>query len=259
MFWLATGAALAMPLLFVGFLYIWPSSWTRDQSKREDPREIRKRFASVLLTCLSSIALAGAVLGTSWPHVLRSLGLWWRWPDAPIAFCKGIALIATLFLGPLVQETLSSVNPLSVQVGDALNALVRFDVLQWRALIVAPVSEELVFRGCMCAVLLAGGYSATATILCAPLFFGLAHLHHLAVRPAREVLFQFGYTTVFGWITAFIHVRGGLLLAPIGAHVFCNFMGFPPIADVQRSKHKLLFSAAYIVGLVSFFIFVYNY
>lgn len=40
-------------------------------------------------------------------------------------------------------------------------------------------------------------------------------------------LFQFGYTSVFGFYAAFLYLRTGSLPAAILAHSFCNWMGLP--------------------------------
>jgi hypothetical protein len=37
----------------------------------------------------------------------------------------------------------------------------------------APVVEEVLFRGCLAPVLLAGGFSTTAVVFATPVFFGL--------------------------------------------------------------------------------------
>lgn len=52
-----------------------------------------------------------------------------------------------------------------------------------RNYIVAPVTEEFVFRGCM-VPLLRDQFSPISTVLLTPVFFGVAHFHHiLAGKP----------------------------------------------------------------------------
>lgn len=41
-----------------------------------------------------------------------------------------------------------------------------------------PITEELVFRSCMCYILHIGGFGQTAIIWISSLSFGAAHLHH---------------------------------------------------------------------------------
>ena len=87
----------------------------------------------------------------------------------------------------------------------------------FRNYIAAPLSEEIVFRACMCPLLVAGGFSQAAAIwvssypCCSlrtdrawlqisPLFFSLAHVHHI-LRGERVamVILQAAYTCIFGW------------------------------------------------------------
>lgn len=75
-------------------------------------------------------------------------------------------------------------------------------------------------------------------VFVSPLYFGIAHVHHFYEfrlthpdTPIAAVLlrsiFQFGYTTVFGWFAAFLYLRTGSLPAVILVHSFCNWCGLP--------------------------------
>ena len=44
-----------------------------------------------------------------------------------------------------------------------------------------------------------------------------------------RTLFQFAYTTLFGWYANFVFVRTGSLPAVVLAHAFCNWMGLPRV------------------------------
>ena len=44
--------------------------------------------------------------------------------------------------------------------------------------------------------------------------------------------FQSTYTTIFGMYSAFLFVRTGHIAAPVVAHGFCNFMGFPDFNEL---------------------------
>ncbi|PWA34016.1 farnesylated protein-converting enzyme 2 [Artemisia annua] len=54
-----------------------------------------------------------------------------------------------------------------------------YNISAWRMYIVAPLTEELVFRACMIPLLLCGGFEPYTVILLSPVFFSLAHLNHL--------------------------------------------------------------------------------
>lgn len=92
--------------------------------------------------------------------------------------------------------------------------------------------------------------SARRITFTSPLIFGVAHVHHLhetinsSRRPGASYLstaltpsvilpglirsvFQFFYTSLFGFIAAFIYLRTSSLIACVLAHSFCNWMGLP--------------------------------
>jgi len=131
---------------------------------------------------------------------------------------------------------------------------------------VAPFTEELVFRGCMIPPLLASGMSTAKVSLVAPLFFGIAHIHHALTRiskgerPSSVVLitiFQLLYTSLFGSYVSYAFIRSGSILAITFSHSYCNWMGLPDLNFVSN-KHHLLFQyrmvilSSYVVGIVSF-------
>ncbi|XP_022144723.1 CAAX prenyl protease 2 [Momordica charantia] len=132
------------------------------------------------------------------------------------------------------------------------------NVLAWRNYVVAPLTEELVFRACMIPVLLSGGFKPTTVIFLCPILFSLAHLNHFMeyyskqnnnlVRAITVVGLQLGYTVVFGSYATFLFARSGHLLAPLVAHVFCNFMGLP----VLFSRRRGVVCLAFVVGMVGF-------
>lgn len=54
-------------------------------------------------------------------------------------------------------------------------------LIWWRNQVVAPLSEEWTFRACMLPLLLQCFTPTTAIFVC-PLFFGVAHFHHVVER-----------------------------------------------------------------------------
>lgn len=133
------------------------------------------------------------------------------------------------------------------------------NVLAWRNYAVAPLTEELVFRACMIPVLLSGGFKPTTVIFLCPILFSLAHLNHFMEYYSKQnnnltkavmvVGLQLGYTVVFGSYASFLFVRTGHLLAPLVAHVFCNFMGLPLLFSRRRG---VVVSLAFVVGMFGF-------
>ncbi|KAI4300457.1 hypothetical protein L6164_033834 [Bauhinia variegata] len=133
-----------------------------------------------------------------------------------------------------------------------------FNVFAWRIYVVAPLTEELVFRACMMTVLLCGGFKTYNVILLGPIFFSLAHLNHFMenyikqnynlIKASMATGLQLGYTVVFGSYASFLYIRTGHLIAPLVAHICCNFMGLPKLSSPRSGMVTL----AFIVGFLGF-------
>ena len=67
-----------------------------------------------------------------------------------------------------------------------------------------------------------------------------------------QVGFQAAFTTVFGWYASFLLLRTGHFIAPLGAHAFCNFMGFPDLAAARAHPRGALIKRLYLVGIAAF-------
>ncbi|XP_050230476.1 CAAX prenyl protease 2 [Mercurialis annua] len=131
------------------------------------------------------------------------------------------------------------------------------DVLAWRNYVVAPFTEELVFRACMIPLLLCGGFKISSIIFLCPVLFSLAHLNHWMeiyirhnslLKATMVVGLQLGYTVIFGSYASFLYIRTGHLLAPLAAHVFCNIMGLP----VMFARRSGMISLAFVAGAAMF-------
>jgi prenyl protein peptidase len=141
---------------------------------------------------------------------------------------------------------------------------------QIRNLVVAPLAEEFVFRGCMVSPLLSAGLQPWEVSFIAPMFFGTAHFHHAYLKMKQgsrmsQVIvvtaFQFAYTTLFGAYAAHTFIRTGSTVAVFVSHSFCNCMGLPDLGFLQRRgcrlslvyPHRWLIMAAYIMGMTAFY------
>jgi len=252
-------AASSLAFIYVGSLYIWKSDQDRDS-----PYTIRRRFLSAFCTvCIS-------------PFVVKAFGsprLLSEWPFAAVIGLRSDALLrATLW--PLLLTMVLFAGPVAVMMSSG-NDVLRFrsklynwqyyatNWIFWRNYIVAPFTEEFTFRACMLPILL-DRYSTKSVVLFSPMLFGIAHFHHMIERVKsgqsfRSAFlissFQFTYTTIFGIYSAFLFVQTGHLAACVIVHAFCNFMGFPDFGEVvhqQQLSRKAIYSAVYVVGLVSF-------
>ncbi|PKA47540.1 CAAX prenyl protease 2 [Apostasia shenzhenica] len=132
-------------------------------------------------------------------------------------------------------------------------------VLAWRNYVVAPLTEELVFRACMIPLLLCCRFQVYNIIFLSPVFFSLAHMHHFLelyyqqrysfMKALITMGLQLGYTVVFGWYASFLFLRTGNLIPPVVAHILCNIMGLPVVLS---SRTKGLATIAFVVGLACF-------
>ncbi|EIN12707.1 Abi-domain-containing protein [Punctularia strigosozonata HHB-11173 SS5] len=136
-----------------------------------------------------------------------------------------------------------------------------------RNFVFGPITEELVFRSCILAAYHLAGASKRFMIFVTPLWFGLAHVHHAletyqrlgqtpqALKTALvSSLFQFGYTTLFGFHAGYLFLRTSSIWPPIVAHVFCNIMGLPQISWEMKcfptKRHSIM--VMYILGVVGY-------
>lgn len=113
------------------------------------------------------------------------------------------------------------------------------------------------FRSAIIPLHLLAKISPGRIVFVAPLYFGIAHVHHFyefrLTHPDTSILaavfrsiFQFSYTTIFGWYATFVYLRTGSLPAVILAHTFCNWCGLPrlwgkveagvPLTPVTKEK-----------------------
>lgn len=188
--------------------------------------------------------------------ILEMMGI--RWAGLVPAIVLPLLLTAVLFLGPLcVQVVNGEIKALAQPTYWLENVQ---NILWIRNHIIAPLSEEFTFRACMMPLLL-HSFETTTAIWLTPLFFGLAHLHHIVERHrdgmALSVIaivsgIQFAYTSIFGIYSAYLFARTGHFVSPLVAHAFCNHMGFPDFQEllVQPTGRKYSLMLIFVVGLI---------
>nr|XP_039254525.1 CAAX prenyl protease 2-like [Styela clava] len=250
---------LSLAVLYVGSLYIWTSKLPRDH-----PRTIKERFRRVVFTCIVSVVLLYFVSEGSTQDfqnsatLLQWLGI--RTDGILAASIFPLTLFLILFLGPLYLMLLSDFSDLHPNNWKKYF----YDLRCWRNYVVAPFSEELVFRGCMLPLLLPV-FGPSISIILAPSFFGVAHIHHAWEKYYKEqypfstvvisTVFQTFYTSLFGALSSWLFLRTGHLLSAVICHAFCNMMGFPDFSAAFHHEEKVKICAAFVCGLLFFFIF----
>ena len=125
-----------------------------------------------------------------------------------------VVSIAVLFAGPLLEIGFRT----TLSGADAPEPHHHRSALAWlanpvavRSRVVAPLTEEWVFRCCTLALFHGAGTGPAASLLGTAVAFGSAHIHHFFERrregwppydAALQVAMQFAYTAVFGSIVS---------------------------------------------------------
>ncbi|XP_071690675.1 CAAX prenyl protease 2 [Rutidosis leptorrhynchoides] len=271
----AIAACTAMTFFYVAILYSPTVVLRLPPPSSYKSFMIRRFICAAISTVVSLIVCAFILPIKSWEvsYLLSAYGirLHHTWEGVVLP----LFLTSSMYAGSFVLKIVSLWSTWAEDSDDQIN--LSFDGLKrilqkfvnwmlslvdnisaWRIYIVAPLTEELVFRACMIPLLLCGGFKPYTVILLSPVFFSLAHLNHLLefymqqdsgfLRAAMVVGFQLGYTVIFGSYASFLFVRTGHIAAPLVSHVFCNYMGLP----VFFSHKTGMVSVAFVAGVVSF-------
>ncbi|KAJ5921520.1 hypothetical protein N7466_009846 [Penicillium verhagenii] len=230
--------SVTLTLLYVVPLYLSPTTRPSPSLSRDAPSVIRARIRTVSAACilasLGVLCLAVNQGNCSLGAALTFMG-WWPISVADVA--RSLLLTAILFLGPLYERGIVEgewrswfrYSKLSESLGGWIG---------WRNYIAGPVTEEVMFRSALIPLHLLAQVSPGYIVFVSPLYFGIAHVHHFyefrlthpdtpALAALLRSLFQFGFTTVFGWYATFVYLRTSSLLAVILIHSFCNWCGLP--------------------------------
>uniref|UniRef100_D3TP37 CAAX prenyl protease 2 n=1 Tax=Glossina morsitans morsitans TaxID=37546 RepID=D3TP37_GLOMM len=245
---------LAMSILYVSSLYIWNNKHNRDH-----PATVKRRFLSVSVVMLVAPVFLYSFSSTELMEKVQFnelLGL--RWHGLLMAILIPYLLTMLLFLGPLCVELQSESQKMFFDFEFWKSS---FKNILWiRNHVMAPLSEEFVFRACMMPLILQS-FSPLASVFITPLFFGVAHVHHIIERLTMGMDFttaliislsQLAYTTLFGFYSAYLFARTGHFIAPFLVHAFCNHMGLPDLQELwqQQLWKRILLICCYIGGFI---------
>ncbi|XP_062262435.1 CAAX prenyl protease 2-like isoform X2 [Platichthys flesus] len=244
--WVCVVSCLLLACLYVGSLYVWKSSLPRDH-----PTVIKRRCASVLLVAaLSPVAVKA---WAHWAEIRVNVSVWELMGVRMEGFIPAVTLpllLAVVFyLGPLVHSAMDNPGGFTLELHSA------FDVQSWRSCVgdavwlrdqvVAPVTEELVFRGAMLPMLVPCA-GPTGAIFTAPLFFGVAHLHHVIEQRRLHKESMSVILLVAG------HVVGAVV-----CHSFCNSQGLPDIGSALRHPQRSALLFSYLMGVLLFVVLLF--
>ncbi|KAL3628299.1 hypothetical protein CASFOL_027345 [Castilleja foliolosa] len=254
----ALAACTAMAVFYVAILYS-PTLILRLPPPDSFKSYMIRRFVCAAISSIVSLVVCFLILPIKMWNASILFGVYGiRLDHIWQALALPILLTSLMYSGSITLKLLSILNngeTLSVvyiksffpKIADSVVSNIS-SVKSWRNYVVAPVTEELVFRACMIPLLLCGGFSTYTVIFLSPIFFSLAHLNHLMelclqkncsfLKACQVVGFQLGYTVIFGAYASFLLVRTGHLAAPLVAHIFCNFMGLPVIFSRRSGDSK---------------------
>lgn len=123
-----------------------------------------------------------------------------------------------------------------------------------RVIIVAPMVEEMLFRGIFVPFLIHNNCSTLFAFFYCSSLFGIAHLHHLisekeiTKKKIINSLVQVGFTTLFGMFSTYVFLKTESMVTTILCHGYCNFLGFPDFSAMEDKKIRIV----YIYGIVGF-------
>lgn len=247
---------LLLVTIYVLSLYVW-----RCQYNRNHPETIKRRFISVFVINIFSPFYLWFCIDK---HHLEHHTLWdlmgIRTDGLLLACCLPLLLTVIFFIGPLISNLQSNECTMCYEKQTCCHSVNFKDIIWYRNIIVAPISEELTFRACLIP-LLSQCFKPSVVVLICPVFFGAAHFNHF-IELINEGLdwkyalniscLQFLYTTVFGAYSTFLLLRSGHVIASILAHVVCNLMGVTNVMEVMLyegfKRYALIFLHA--VGVI---------
>jgi len=161
----------------------------------------------------------------------------WRKINLPL---MGWAFVVMLASGIVLEPLFELFSPLDQQVGSGPGAFLALVVL-------APLGEEYICRGVLFGSL-RQRYGTTVAVVLSALFFGILHVHPVAVINA----------TMMGLVLAFVYAISRTLWAPILLHAANNLTaylfllyGYDQVGFSDLlAGHPWLYAAAYAGALV---------
>lgn len=245
-------SCLGLATVFVLSLYAVDAGLSRNH-----PKTVRRRLSAIAFVCIVSPLYlwmwSDSRVPQGSPHLLQVLGV--RSVGFFPAVALSLLLVVVLYIGPIFQCLSEGDNMFEHIINGRRD-------LNFRTYVFAPFAEELVFRACMLPVLVPWLGDSLSIAVC-PLFFGLAHIHHIMewrrrrdgtrlIHALAASFIQFCYTSVFGTFSAYLFVRTGHLASPVVSHALCNAMGLPSFESIPSHPYKRSVGVAYVLGLVCF-------
>lgn len=126
-----------------------------------------------------------------------------------------------------------------------------------RTVIIAPLAEELFFRGAIFDFLMFSEWSRVSSAVLSSLLFGLAHCHHffdveLTRQNALGSACQMAMTSAFGLLASWFRLADKTVLSPVIAHSTANFLGVPDFQTMRNDVNHRGYEVLTVVGIALF-------
>ncbi|RCK66902.1 CAAX prenyl protease 2 [Candida viswanathii] len=233
---------------------------------RDDLEVVHHRTKRITILCVVLLMLIPSIVnGGGYFENIKKLGILPGYTTTGslqadlVNIIKALYFILVLYSSTIFQILIGDFTPFDTEEeGEPM-------IYAFRDYVLAPVSEELIYRGMM--VLIADG-DAVLMAMC-PYLFGIAHVHHgyqmyvIRQEPLARVLatvgFQFAYTSVFGMVVLWFYVWSGRnLWCCVVLHAVCNLLGIPSFAVLGLRMVKVVYYVLIVVGVVHSYTYLKN-
>ncbi|KAH9425932.1 CAAX prenyl protease [Dermatophagoides pteronyssinus] len=237
--------SIFLSILYPSSLYVWRDTLRID---RNDPFIIKRNFFSFTIALLISSKLL---------TIFRQSTNTNNWNLFIECIFQPLIFITILFIGPIccdlnLNEILNDDIP-RIDKQYFRQLLRSFDnqsILKIiRNLIVAPFTEEFLFRGILLAIL-SPFWSKFSCILISSILFSLMHSHSCLAKYVCgnsttttnfdddfiTTIIQCIYTGLFGIIASVQYLSSGHLITPFLLHFFCNLNGLPEFNRIFENR-----------------------
>ncbi|KAH9278875.1 CAAX prenyl protease 2 [Echinococcus granulosus] len=256
-------------IVFIAALYLYGGV------DRNTSKSVRQRIVSGSVACglILTDTLAFTRLPNTSPWRLDSYDLsriFLRHQHLVLALLLPTLSTGLLFLGPFWHEWRA--RRFYTLQDYARELWYTSNLIRLRNIVIAPLVEEIIFRGCILFHLQRRFDSCGALCLGSSLLFAVSHFHHVveriyagyAVREALlDVLSQVLMTAMFGAYSTLLVLRSGHLAAAFAVHSLCNLMGMPDIAGEMRVAEihdprwgRCVYKALLLVGFISWLVLI---
>jgi prenyl protein peptidase len=228
---ISAGLCIGIAFMYVGSLYVWEVlDPAIARLGRDHATVIQRRTISVVVSTILTVVLTSSFTDSS--------------VGVPRTTLKNLVRTASqtciLMTGPILHAFL---------IGRAPHSFPNYWV-GLRNLIIAPITEEIVFRECFLRILTSSGISSSLAALVSPALFALAHVHHTwGTMPVSASLMSVAHTFVFGWISFYFLIKRSVWDS-ILAHMVCNAIGLP----VATTSYPRILLSAYAAGSALFLV-----